>query len=91
MAVIVREMIRTRRSEMPRWEVSQDGHVIGWVEAHRIGNASATFYKAWGIGPSGEVVNLENSTDRDERVRVVVAFHENPEPWRGVHWHPGYP
>lgn len=83
-------MIRTRRSEMPRWEASGDGRVIGWVKAHWIGHASATFYKAYGIDPSGEVVNLENSTDRDERVRVVVGFNEDPEPWRGMHWHLRY-
>lgn len=88
MGVTVREMIRTRRNEDQRWEVSVDGRVVGWVRAHKIGRSSSTFYEAKGIDPSGRVIDLENSTDRDERIRVVVAFHDDPEPWRGIHWHP---
>jgi hypothetical protein len=91
LSVVVREMIRTRRDEMPRWEVSVDGCVVGWVRAHRIGRGFTTFYEAMGIDPEGDHIDLENSTDRDERVRIVVAFHEDPEPWRGIHWHPRSP
>lgn len=35
MPVAVWEEIRTRRNEMPRWEVSRDYRVIMQAEAHR--------------------------------------------------------
>ncbi len=88
MTADVREMLRSKRDEMPQWEVSNDGRVVGWVRSLRIGHSSVTFYEAIGIDPSGERVSLECSGDRDERILVVVAFGEDPEPWRGIHWHP---
>lgn len=88
MAVTIREMIRTREREMPRWEVSIDGRVIGWVRALRIAGANLTFYEATGIDPDGASVVLECSSDREERIARVIVFDEDPEPWRGVHWHP---
>lgn len=88
MPVTVREMRRTRLRELPRWEVSVDTRVVGWVQAHMIGRSSVVFYKATGIDPEGRPIDLENSANLDERVEVVVAFHRDPEPWRGIHWHP---
>lgn len=85
----VREMIRARRNEDVRWEISDDsGRVVGWVVQHRIGRASRWFYRAVGIDPEGNRVDLENSGDREERIALVLAFSRDPDPWRGIHWHP---
>ena len=35
-----------RKSELPKWEVRLGSTIIGWIEAHKIGSASATFYFA---------------------------------------------
>jgi hypothetical protein len=76
----VRLMIPASRLALPRWEVSVDGEVVGWIQESKIGRSTVTFYKALGVHPeTGRHVNLENSTDLDERVRVLLDFHENPE------------
>ena len=80
MAVTVREILRAKRDDMPRWEVSSEGRVVGWVRSLRIGHSSVRFYEAIGIDPRGEQGSLECGGDRDERVRVVVAFHEHRSP-----------
>ena len=51
-------------------------------------NADGTSYEATGIDSDGHHIDPENSTDRDERIGVGVVFYKDPEPWRGVHWHP---
>lgn len=35
---------------------------------------------------NGEEVNLEVSTDFDERVQKIVQLRDNPEATRGIHW-----
>ena len=73
-------MIPVSRTALPRWEVSAEAIIIGWVQEHRIGRSTVIFYKAFGIHPeTHQIVNLENSTDRDERVRIILEFHERPE------------
>jgi hypothetical protein len=59
--------------------VSVSGRVIGWIDAHRLRGASATFYYATGVHPdTGEKYRLESSTDFEERVEVLRQFHEDP-------------
>ena len=77
----VRRMLpATRRpTEPPRWEVSTDGRVIGWIDRHRIGGASANFYFATGVHPAtGTHYRLESSTDFVERVDVLQLFDIDP-------------
>jgi len=72
-------MIPQTRHSLPCWEYSLDGTVVGWVERVRIGKSTRVFYKAIGLHPiTGKRVSLENSTDRDERIRVLAAFHHDP-------------
>ena len=67
------------RTALPRWEVSLDGVVLGWVQQQKIGRSSSVFYKATGIHPvTGAHVNLENSIDFEERCETVVDFHRRP-------------
>lgn len=76
----VRLMIPVRRNDPPEWEISLDGHVIGWVRQWRPSTSSRPFYRAIGIDPdTGQRVNLENSADRDERIQTVHDFHDHPE------------
>jgi hypothetical protein len=78
--VDVRLMNPVRRTSLPKWEISLDGVVIGWVERVKIGHSTGQFYRALAVHPTtGRVVNLENSTDRDERIRVVRIFHSYPD------------
>lgn len=82
-------MIPKRRGDRPEWEVSRDGRIVGWVAEHTIGRSSAVFYRAIAVHPdTGELVNLENSTDRGERVARIEDFLDDPSKYRGVHWHP---
>ncbi|WP_424445862.1 hypothetical protein [Microbacterium sp. CH-015] len=68
-----------RKSEPPRWEVRLGPTIIGWIEARRIGGASATFYFAYGLIPgTGETVNLESNIEFDERVDLLRRFHADP-------------
>jgi hypothetical protein len=83
----VRKMMPRRERDLPEWEVSIDGSVVGWIRQHKIGRAISTFYNATAIyPPTGQLVNLENSIDFDERLAVIVAFVEDPERFRGVHF-----
>lgn len=77
----IRRMLpSTRRgSERPRWEVSVEGTVIGWIDENMIGRSSVVFYFATGIHPeNGREYRLENSTDFHERVEVLRQFHLDP-------------
>lgn len=75
----IRETVRTKRNASPEWEVSLHGVVIGWVRQESVGRSSRPFYRATGIHqPSGESVNLELSTDREERVETLCQFWLDP-------------
>jgi hypothetical protein len=72
--------IPAARTSLPRWEYTADCVVVGWVEEVRIGRSTRRFYRAVGVHPAtGHHVVLEVSADREERVRVMADFHENPE------------
>ncbi|CAN5317384.1 hypothetical protein BH09ACT5_BH09ACT5_01290 [soil metagenome] len=73
----VREMPPDRRHAQPRWEVTVDRQVIGWVQ--RSQRRSVIFFEAIAVHPTtGEHVGLELSTDRDERVEVIRRFWFDP-------------
>ena len=83
----VRRMIPKRLDDLPEWEVSRDGRIIGWVRQKRVGRSVSTFFEAIGIHPvTGERVRLELSTDFDERVAAISQLQDDPEATRGVHW-----
>jgi hypothetical protein len=87
--VDLRLMIPKRRDDRPQWEVRRDEKVVGWVVEHTIGRSSAVFYRATAVHPdTGELVNLENSTDREERVARIEDFLDDPNKYRGIHWRP---
>jgi hypothetical protein len=78
--ILIRPMIPARRNDLPEWEISLDHQVIGWVREWHASTSSRPFYRAIGIDPdNGNRVNLENSSDRDERVQAVQAFHDYPD------------
>lgn len=88
--ITVRKLHLANKSDhAQRWEVNYDGEVIGWFLAHRIGQAKNTFFEAVGIAPDGESVVLDSHTVFENRVAVVLELHDDPERYRGVHWHPG--
>lgn len=79
--VQIRRMLPASRrgSERPRWEVSVEWRVIGWIDENTIGRSSVVFYFATGIHPeNGKEYRLENSTDFHERVEVLRQFHLDP-------------
>jgi len=83
----VREMLPATRHALPEWEVSFDRQVIGYVRSR--GYRAITFYEAIGVhNVTGEQISLESSTDREERVQVVLRFWLDPTackqhlPWR---------
>ena len=87
--VDLRLMIPKRRGDRPGWEVRRGEKVVGWVVEHTIGRSSAVFYRATAVHPdTGELVNLENSTDREERVARIEGFLDDPNKYRGIHWRP---
>jgi hypothetical protein len=65
------------------WEVTDEaGQVVGWIEEHHIPTASRPFYMLRAIHPgTGEIIPLELSTDRDERLEKLAAFRSNPDPF----------
>ena len=90
--VTLKERVSTRRFQKPLWDVYDGRTLLGYVRQHTIGHSSSMFYKAVAIHPTtGEYVTLESSTDRDERVAKILHFRENPEAYRGIHWHPRAP
>lgn len=76
----IRLMLPEKRNSMPRWELSRDGTVIGWIQETQIGRSTRHFFNSIGVDPeNGNHVNLESSTDFEERVRVIHEFHLHPE------------
>ncbi len=84
----VRELRPAKGDRFPRWSVTLGSVVIGHVQAHRIGRSSVVFYRAEVVAPDGQHVDLESHPTRENRVAVLIAFHEDPEVFRGLHWHP---
>lgn len=74
------------RGILNRWEVWQNGQRLGAIEEKKLTGARLPFYEAYVPHPrTGELISLELSTDRDERVGVVVRFSTHPEEYR-QHW-----
>lgn len=72
-------MLPARRNELPRFEISLDGTVIGWVAQTALRGAVNPFYRAIGIYPAmGREIDLQLDTSFDGRVQVVRRFHERP-------------
>jgi hypothetical protein len=83
----VRTMLPSHRGDRPRWELSDDsGRPVAWIEAHRIGGASALFFHLTALHPAtGQLVDLERSADFDERVAAAERFLREPEAF-SQHW-----
>ncbi|MGC4154465.1 MAG: hypothetical protein QM628_15505 [Propionicimonas sp.] len=76
--VTARELPR-HPHDHPVWEVRVDGELVGWVRRLTIGHCSTLFYNAEAIHPqTGKHYNLENSTDLNERIKIIAAFHHDP-------------
>ena len=76
----IRLMLPEKRNSLPRWELTRDGAVIGWIQETHIGRSTRHFFNSIGVDPdNGNHVDLESSTDFEERVRVVHEFHAHPE------------
>jgi hypothetical protein len=76
----VRLMIPATRTALPRWEVSLEGGVVGWVQESKIGRTTRRFFHAYGVHPgTGATVNLENYSSLDEAVGTLEEFHEYPD------------
>jgi hypothetical protein len=76
----VRKMLPARRNELPVFEISLDGDVIGLVAQTALRGAVNVFYRAWGIYPeTTRRIDLQLSIDRDQQIETVRRFHENPQ------------
>lgn len=69
-----------RRHDPPSWEVSDAaGVVVGRLDEVHLPTAGRPFYRLTGRHPTtGELIDLQLSTDRDERLRVLADFLEDP-------------
>lgn len=75
-----------RRNGPPRWEVWLDGKRLGMIVETHLGGARLPFYEAIVPHPiTGKPISLELHTDREDRVRIVVQFTDDPEAFRR-HW-----
>lgn len=80
MEVEIRLLRPKRSTDLREWEVLDRGKVIGTIEEVKLPHAVSTFFHAHGIHPaSGEIVNLELSTEFDERVEIIKSFRTDPE------------
>ncbi len=62
------------------WEVFFNGEAIGLIQPKKLGRTSYPFYQAIGYFPgTGEHVNLELSTDLEERCQVLLEFQRSPQ------------
>ena len=81
-------MLPEKRHSLPRWELTREGQIVGWIQEIQIGRATRHFFKATGIDPeNGNHVNLETSTNFDDRVQAVNNFQNHPE--QSAHRHSG--
>lgn len=78
--ITVRQMLPSRRGELPVFEISLDGEVIGFVHETRLRGAVNPFYRAWGIYPgTTRRIDLQLATGFDMQVDVVRRFHSYPQ------------
>lgn len=70
-----------RRHDPPSWEVTDaSGAVVGWVEERHLGSGAKTFYALTGVHPAtGERIELQLSTDREERIQKLQDFLSDPD------------
>ena len=75
----VRKMLPRKRRDLPEWEVSDGGQVLGWIKEWHATTTRTVFYRATAIHPTnGRHVGLESSPDFENRVQVIVDFHNDP-------------
>ncbi len=69
-----------RRHDPPSWEISDAaGVVVGQLDEVHLPTAGRPFYRLIGRHPrTGELIDLQLSTDRDERLRVLADFLDDP-------------
>ncbi|UOQ88714.1 hypothetical protein MUN74_15805 [Agromyces endophyticus] len=74
-----RPVRRRRESEPSRWGVYLDGVRIGELHEVRMPGARSVFYEALVPHPvTGKPISLELHPDREQRLRAIIAFHEDP-------------
>jgi hypothetical protein len=77
--VHLRTMIPARHQRWPVWELSLDQEIIGWIYEIHIRGTIDPFYRAVGVHrATGRHIELERSTDREERIEVVHQFWLDP-------------
>ncbi len=76
----IRKMLPSRRGELPAFEISLDGQVIGRVHQTALRGAVNAFFRAVGVFPgTTRKVDLQLNTDLQDRVDTVVRFHDYPQ------------
>lgn len=79
---------KAARDRHREWQVQRDREVIGWVREVFLGRHQNTFYDAVGIHPvDGTEVRIGAHTELEEAADLVSAMHDDPEQFRGIHWH----
>ena len=74
-----RKMLPRRQRDLPEWEVSTDGQVIGWVSEWHATTTRTIFYRSTAVHPvNGKHVGLESSPDFENRVQAIVDFNADP-------------
>lgn len=79
--LITRRAVPHRHTDLPEWEVYDGDRLVGWIIEKHLGgkSSSSVFYNAVAVHPdTGARFDLENSTDFDERLRVIAAFRADP-------------
>jgi hypothetical protein len=77
--VRLRTLIPARHQRWPAWELTLGDQVIGWIFEIHIRGTVNPFFRAVGVHrPTGVRIELERSTDRQERIDTVVAFWADP-------------
>ena len=70
-----------RRHDPPCWDVLEpSGAVVGRLEEVHLPTAGRPFYRLLGLHPgTDELIDLQLSADRDERLRVLASFRADPD------------
>lgn len=77
-------MLPEKRHSLPRWELTREGQIVGWIKEIQVGRATRHFFNATGIDPkNGNHVNLESPTGFEDAVRAIDDFRDHPE--KSVH------
>jgi hypothetical protein len=79
--ITVRKMWPKRRFDLPEWELSRDGKIVGYLKQWRASRGGVVFFNLTAFHPeTGKALDMGSDTKFDARVAKLDSFLADPMP-----------